>query len=71
MALAGHPPPVIARPDGSTEIPHLPSGPPLGSTEGPPRGRHGPRHRQQCPGLLHPIPAVPVRRCPATGTGPH
>ncbi|MQY36753.1 hypothetical protein SRB17_47550 [Streptomyces sp. RB17] len=36
VALAGHPPPVIAHPDGSTEIPHLPSGPPLGSTEGPP-----------------------------------
>ncbi|MFD7438330.1 SpoIIE family protein phosphatase [Streptomyces sp. NPDC059861] len=36
IALAGHPPPVIAHPDGSTEIPHLPSGPPLGSTEGPP-----------------------------------
>ncbi|MFE8949872.1 SpoIIE family protein phosphatase [Streptomyces sp. NPDC007856] len=36
IALAGHPPPVIAHPDGSTEIPHLPSGPPLGRTEGPP-----------------------------------
>ncbi|MFF4441636.1 SpoIIE family protein phosphatase [Streptomyces sp. NPDC001621] len=36
IALAGHPPPVIAHPDGSTEILHLPSGPPLGSTEGPP-----------------------------------
>ncbi|GAA3135298.1 hypothetical protein GCM10017687_59550 [Streptomyces echinatus] len=36
IALAGHPPPVIAHPDGSTEIPHLPSGPPLGSDEGPP-----------------------------------
>ncbi|MER6473073.1 SpoIIE family protein phosphatase [Streptomyces collinus] len=36
IALAGHPPPVIAHPDGSTETPHLPSGPPLGSTEGPP-----------------------------------
>jgi PAS domain S-box-containing protein len=36
IALAGHPPPLIAHPDGSTEIPHLPSGPPLGSTEGPP-----------------------------------
>ncbi|MFF4401930.1 SpoIIE family protein phosphatase [Streptomyces sp. NPDC001480] len=36
IALAGHPPPVIAHPDGTTEIPHLPSGPPLGSTEGPP-----------------------------------
>ncbi|MEU7428934.1 SpoIIE family protein phosphatase [Streptomyces sp. NPDC040750] len=36
IALADHPPPVIAHPDGSTEIPHLPTGPPLGSTEGPP-----------------------------------
>jgi anti-sigma regulatory factor (Ser/Thr protein kinase) len=36
IALAGHPPPVIAHPDGKTEIPHLPSGPPLGSAEGPP-----------------------------------
>ncbi|WP_433448526.1 SpoIIE family protein phosphatase [Streptomyces sp. CA-142005] len=36
IALAGHPPPVIAHPDGSTQIPHLPSGPPLGRTEGPP-----------------------------------
>jgi GAF domain-containing protein/anti-sigma regulatory factor (Ser/Thr protein kinase) len=36
IALAGHPPPVIAHPDGSTEIPHLPSGPALGRTEGPP-----------------------------------
>ncbi|MEU4038378.1 SpoIIE family protein phosphatase [Streptomyces collinus] len=36
IALAGHPPPVIAHPDGSTEILHLPSGPPLGSIEGPP-----------------------------------
>ncbi|MEU9150541.1 SpoIIE family protein phosphatase [Streptomyces sp. NPDC048417] len=36
IALAGHPPPVIAHPDGSTEIPQLPSGPRLGSTEGPP-----------------------------------
>ncbi|MGW1803325.1 SpoIIE family protein phosphatase, partial [Streptomyces sp. NPDC001984] len=36
IALAGHPPPVIAHPDGTTEIPHLPSGPPLGSAEGPP-----------------------------------
>ena len=36
IALADHPPPVIAHPDGSTEIPHLPSGPPLGRTEGPP-----------------------------------
>ncbi|WP_265567951.1 SpoIIE family protein phosphatase [Streptomyces hygroscopicus] len=36
IALAGHPPPVIAHPDGRTEIPHLPSGPPLGSAEGPP-----------------------------------
>ncbi|MFF3463914.1 SpoIIE family protein phosphatase [Streptomyces sp. NPDC002619] len=36
IALAGHPPPVIAHPDGRTEIPHLPAGPPLGSAEGPP-----------------------------------
>ncbi|MGW0632155.1 SpoIIE family protein phosphatase [Streptomyces sp. NPDC002758] len=36
IALAGHPPPVIAHPDGRTEIPHLPSGPPLGGAEGPP-----------------------------------
>ncbi|GEJ99751.1 SpoIIE family protein phosphatase [Streptomyces sp. 1-11] len=36
IALAGHPPPVIAHPDGSTEIPHLPSGPPMGRTDGPP-----------------------------------
>ncbi|MFF3879348.1 SpoIIE family protein phosphatase [Streptomyces sp. NPDC001978] len=36
IALAGHPPPVIAHPDGRTEILHLPSGPPLGTAEGPP-----------------------------------
>ncbi|QTE01945.1 SpoIIE family protein phosphatase [Streptomyces cyanogenus] len=36
IALAGHPPPVIAHPDGSTQIPDLPSGPLLGRTEGPP-----------------------------------
>ncbi|MGW2937693.1 SpoIIE family protein phosphatase [Streptomyces sp. NPDC001156] len=36
IALAGHPPPVIAHPDGRTEIPDLPSGPPLGTAEGPP-----------------------------------
>ncbi|WP_240634318.1 MULTISPECIES: SpoIIE family protein phosphatase [Streptomyces] len=36
IALAGHPPPVIAHPDGRTEIPDLPAGPPLGSAEGPP-----------------------------------
>ncbi|MET8957147.1 SpoIIE family protein phosphatase [Streptomyces sp. NPDC004129] len=36
IALAGHPPPVMAHPDGRTEIPELPSGPPLGSVEGPP-----------------------------------
>ncbi|MGV9563931.1 SpoIIE family protein phosphatase [Streptomyces sp. NPDC003480] len=36
IALAGHPPPVIAHPDGRTEIPHVPSGPLLGSAEGPP-----------------------------------
>ncbi|MEU9382425.1 SpoIIE family protein phosphatase [Streptomyces sp. NPDC048279] len=36
VALAGHPPPVIARPDGTTEVLDLPSGPPLGSVAGPP-----------------------------------
>jgi GAF domain-containing protein/anti-sigma regulatory factor (Ser/Thr protein kinase) len=36
FALAGHPPPVIAHPGGTTEIPDLPTGPPLGSLEGPP-----------------------------------
>ncbi|MFJ7949682.1 SpoIIE family protein phosphatase [Streptomyces sp. NPDC096354] len=36
LALAGHPPPVIAHPDGRTEILDLPSGPPLGTAEGPP-----------------------------------
>ncbi|MFI6358524.1 SpoIIE family protein phosphatase [Streptomyces sp. NPDC050743] len=36
IALAGHPPPVIAHPDGTTEIPDLPAGPPLGTAEGPP-----------------------------------
>ncbi|MEU6370588.1 SpoIIE family protein phosphatase [Streptomyces sp. NPDC046931] len=36
IALAGHPPPVLAHPDGTTEIPDLPAGPPLGSAEGPP-----------------------------------
>ncbi|MER5518400.1 SpoIIE family protein phosphatase [Streptomyces sp. NPDC002763] len=36
VALAGHPPPVIAHPDGTTEILDLPSGPPLGSAGGPP-----------------------------------
>ncbi|MEU6653707.1 SpoIIE family protein phosphatase [Streptomyces sp. NPDC046900] len=36
IALAGHPPPVIAHPDGKTEILDLPSGPPLGTAEGPP-----------------------------------
>ncbi|WP_329292851.1 ATP-binding SpoIIE family protein phosphatase [Streptomyces sp. NBC_01455] len=36
IALADHPPPVIAHPDGSTEILDLPAGPPLGSAEGPP-----------------------------------
>ncbi|MER5916881.1 SpoIIE family protein phosphatase [Streptomyces sp. NPDC001982] len=36
IALAGHPPPVIAHPDGRTKILHLPSGPPLGTAEGPP-----------------------------------
>ncbi|MGW7241911.1 SpoIIE family protein phosphatase [Streptomyces sp. NPDC054804] len=36
VALAGHPPPVIAHPDGTTEILDMPSGPPLGSAAGPP-----------------------------------
>ncbi|MGW2939902.1 SpoIIE family protein phosphatase, partial [Streptomyces sp. NPDC001156] len=36
IALAGHPPPVIAHPDGRTEILDLPSGPPMGTAEGPP-----------------------------------
>ncbi|MEV7149380.1 SpoIIE family protein phosphatase [Streptomyces sp. NPDC093084] len=36
IALAGHPPPVVAHPDGTTEILDLPSGPPLGSAAGPP-----------------------------------
>ncbi|MEU6653900.1 SpoIIE family protein phosphatase [Streptomyces sp. NPDC046900] len=36
IALAGHPPPVIAHPDGKTEIPDLPAGPTLGGAEGPP-----------------------------------
>ncbi|MFB7511062.1 SpoIIE family protein phosphatase, partial [Streptomyces broussonetiae] len=36
IALAGHPPPVIAHPDGTTQIPDLPAGPPLGTAEGPP-----------------------------------
>jgi PAS domain S-box-containing protein len=36
IALAGHPPPVIAHPDGRTETLDLPSGPPLGTAEGPP-----------------------------------
>ncbi|MFF3563223.1 SpoIIE family protein phosphatase [Streptomyces sp. NPDC002574] len=36
IALAGHPPPVIAHPDGRAETLHLPSGPPLGTAEGPP-----------------------------------
>ncbi|MFD5536853.1 SpoIIE family protein phosphatase [Streptomyces sp. NPDC127079] len=36
IALAGHPPPVIAHPDGTTEMPDLPAGPPLGTAEGPP-----------------------------------
>ncbi|MFD8031147.1 SpoIIE family protein phosphatase [Streptomyces sp. NPDC059717] len=36
IALAGHPPPVVAHPDGTTEILQAPSGPPLGSAEGPP-----------------------------------
>ncbi|WP_322974019.1 SpoIIE family protein phosphatase [Actinacidiphila oryziradicis] len=36
FARADHPPPVIAHPDGTTEIPDLPTGPPLGSVEGPP-----------------------------------
>ncbi|MFF3919801.1 SpoIIE family protein phosphatase [Streptomyces sp. NPDC001852] len=36
IALAGHSPPVIAHPDGITQIPDLPAGPPLGTAEGPP-----------------------------------
>jgi PAS domain S-box-containing protein len=36
FARAGHPAPVIARPDGTTEIPDSPTGPLLGSSEGPP-----------------------------------
>jgi PAS domain S-box-containing protein len=36
IARAGHPAPMITRPDGTTEVPDLPSGPPLGKTEGPP-----------------------------------
>jgi PAS domain S-box-containing protein len=36
FALAGHPKPVIAHPDGSTEIPEVSVGPALGSSEGPP-----------------------------------
>ncbi|MDT0470102.1 SpoIIE family protein phosphatase [Streptomyces gibsoniae] len=36
IALAGHPPPVITHPEGRTEVLKLPSGPHLGSAEGPP-----------------------------------
>ncbi|MFI6352973.1 SpoIIE family protein phosphatase [Streptomyces sp. NPDC050743] len=36
IALAGHPPPVIAHPDGRTEVLNPPSGPPLGTVDGPP-----------------------------------
>lgn len=36
FARAGHPAPVIAHPDGTTEIPDSPPGPLLGSSEGPP-----------------------------------
>ncbi|MGI5136918.1 SpoIIE family protein phosphatase [Streptomyces sp. CA-106110] len=36
IALAGHPSPVITHPDGRTDVLDLPSGPPLGSVEGPP-----------------------------------
>ncbi|MET8809619.1 SpoIIE family protein phosphatase [Streptomyces sp. NPDC004546] len=36
IARAGHPTPMITHPDGTTEIPDLPSGPPLGRAEGPP-----------------------------------
>ncbi|MDX3850842.1 SpoIIE family protein phosphatase [Streptomyces sp. AK02-01A] len=35
MASAGHPPPVITRPDGSVDIPELPVGPALGTGETP------------------------------------
>ncbi|MEV7321104.1 SpoIIE family protein phosphatase [Streptomyces sp. NPDC093970] len=36
IALAGHPAPVVAHPDGTTEVLDLPCGPPLGSAAGPP-----------------------------------
>ncbi|MFD3492885.1 SpoIIE family protein phosphatase [Streptomyces sp. NPDC058690] len=36
IARAGHPPPLLVHPDGTTEILDLASGPPLGSTEGAP-----------------------------------
>ncbi|MFF3563929.1 SpoIIE family protein phosphatase [Streptomyces sp. NPDC002574] len=36
IARAGHLSPVIARPDGTTEIPDIPVGPPLGVTSGSP-----------------------------------
>jgi hypothetical protein len=35
VANAGHPPPVLARPGGGTEVPDLPSGLPLGLAAGP------------------------------------
>ncbi|MDT0469745.1 SpoIIE family protein phosphatase [Streptomyces gibsoniae] len=36
IARAGHPAPMITHPDGTTEDPDLPDGPPLGRAEGPP-----------------------------------
>ncbi|MFF2167335.1 SpoIIE family protein phosphatase [Streptomyces sp. NPDC058175] len=36
LARAGHPPPVLVHPDGTTEILDLPNGPPLGSADGAP-----------------------------------
>jgi PAS domain S-box-containing protein len=36
IARAGHPAPMITRPDGTIEVPDLPSGPSLGRAEGPP-----------------------------------
>ncbi|MGW3746582.1 SpoIIE family protein phosphatase [Streptomyces sp. NPDC005146] len=33
IALAGNPPPVLAHPDGTTEIPELPQAPPLGAAD--------------------------------------
>ena len=57
FARAGHPAPVIARPDGTTEITDSPAGPAAGQLRGPAL-RHGHRHshRRQHPGLLHHLP---------------